>query len=160
MTRSKAVPARAFYATERIAVSTTSISDFGSNCAEDDSPSRCLAQLNQSRITRAKTPRQLLAEGLPRKDDRRAVITSALGKNERRPWEPYLRLKRVSKERSRPPVIAHERYVIVFHEERWKIRHNGQHSQPSRTQAEAIKAPIDAAHQAGLGGHDAQGVQA
>lgn len=49
-----------------------------------------------------------------------------------------------------------ERYFVVFHEEQWKIRHNGQHSGPYPTQAEAMDAAIDAAKKDGERGQRAQ----
>ena len=42
--------------------------------------------------------------------------------------------------------MARDQYFVVLHEGQWKIKHNGQHSRPYATQAEAIKSAIDEAH--------------
>lgn len=47
-------------------------------------------------------------------------------------------------------------YYVVLHEGDWKISFEGKHYGPYNTQALAIRAAIDAAHQAGRNGHDAQ----
>lgn len=52
--------------------------------------------------------------------------------------------------------MAHERYYVVFHEEQWQIKHNGQYSGPYPTQAAAIRAAIDAAQKDGERGNEAQ----
>jgi len=44
--------------------------------------------------------------------------------------------------------MAREQFVVVLHEGRWKIKHNGQYSRPYDTKAEAIKTAIDQAHEA------------
>jgi hypothetical protein len=49
--------------------------------------------------------------------------------------------------------MAGEQFSVVLHEGRWKIEHNGQHSRPYETKAEAIKSAIDQAnemHEKGL----------
>jgi uncharacterized protein DUF2188 len=52
--------------------------------------------------------------------------------------------------------MARAQYFVVLHENQWKIKHNGQHYGPYRTQADAIRASVDAAHKAGEQGGDAQ----
>jgi len=44
--------------------------------------------------------------------------------------------------------MAREQFFVVLHEARWKIKHNGQHSMPYNTKAEAIKSAIDQARDA------------
>ena len=44
--------------------------------------------------------------------------------------------------------MAGEQFSVVLHEGRWKIEHNGQHSRPYDTKAEAIKNAIDQANEA------------
>jgi hypothetical protein len=41
------------------------------------------------------------------------------------------------------------KYYVVFHEKQWKINLDGKHYGPYKTQAEAIKAAVDAAHSQG-----------
>jgi uncharacterized protein DUF2188 len=43
--------------------------------------------------------------------------------------------------------MAREQFSVVLHEDCWKIEHNGQHSRPYDTKAEAIKSAIDQAHE-------------
>jgi uncharacterized protein DUF2188 len=43
--------------------------------------------------------------------------------------------------------MAREQFFVVLHEGRWKIEHNGQHSKPYDTKAEAIKSAIDQANE-------------
>jgi hypothetical protein len=43
--------------------------------------------------------------------------------------------------------MAQEQFFVVLHEGRWKIEHNGQHSQPYDTKAEAIKSATDQANE-------------
>ena len=43
--------------------------------------------------------------------------------------------------------MAGEQFFVVLHEGRWKIEHNGQHSKPYDTKAEAIKSAIDQANE-------------
>lgn len=52
--------------------------------------------------------------------------------------------------------MARAQYVVVLHEGEWKIKHDGKHYGPYRTQKLAIDAAVDAAHKAGVQGHDAQ----
>jgi hypothetical protein len=47
-------------------------------------------------------------------------------------------------------------YFVVFHENEWKISLNGKHYGPYQTQANAIRAAVDAAHIEGGKGNDAQ----
>lgn len=47
-------------------------------------------------------------------------------------------------------------FYVVLHEGRWKINFEGRHSAPYASQAYAIRAAVDTAHQLGLLGHDAQ----
>jgi hypothetical protein len=49
--------------------------------------------------------------------------------------------------------MAREQFSVVLHEGRWKIEHNGQHSGPYDTKAEAIKSAIDQANEAHQKGH-------
>jgi len=44
--------------------------------------------------------------------------------------------------------MAREQFFVVLHEARWKIKHNGQHSMPYNTKAEAIKSAIGQARDA------------
>lgn len=46
-------------------------------------------------------------------------------------------------------------YFVVLHENEWKVKHLGTHY-PYRTQADAIRAAVDAAHDSGKRGFDAQ----
>lgn len=41
-----------------------------------------------------------------------------------------------------------DQYFVVLHKGEWKIKHNGRHSHPYETQADAIRSAIDAAHTA------------
>jgi hypothetical protein len=41
-----------------------------------------------------------------------------------------------------------DQYFVVLHKGEWKIKHNGRHSHPYETQADAIRSAIDAAHAA------------
>jgi hypothetical protein len=41
-----------------------------------------------------------------------------------------------------------DQYFVVLHEGEWKVKHNGRHSHPYETHAEAIRSAIDAAHSA------------
>jgi hypothetical protein len=52
--------------------------------------------------------------------------------------------------------MARAQYFVVLHQGEWKISHEGKHYGPYNTQRDAIKASVDAAHQAGANGHDAQ----
>jgi hypothetical protein len=52
--------------------------------------------------------------------------------------------------------MARAQYIVVLHQGSWKISHNGNHYGPYNTQREAIKSAVEAAHQAGRQGHDAQ----
>lgn len=52
--------------------------------------------------------------------------------------------------------MARAQYFVVIHEGQWKIKHEGKHYGPYGTQAEAIRKAVDAAHEAGKSGHDAQ----
>lgn len=52
--------------------------------------------------------------------------------------------------------MARAQYVVVFHENQWKISFDGKHYGPYGTQKEAIRAAVDAAHKSGKQGHDAQ----
>jgi hypothetical protein len=49
--------------------------------------------------------------------------------------------------------MAQERYFVIFHDGQWKIRHKRRAYQ---TQAEGVKAAIDAANKVGDQGHEAQ----
>lgn len=52
--------------------------------------------------------------------------------------------------------MAHERYFVVFHEQQWRIKHNGKYSAGYPTHAEALRAGINAAYKDGECGHQAQ----
>jgi hypothetical protein len=41
-----------------------------------------------------------------------------------------------------------DQYFVVLHKGEWKIKHNGRHSHPYESQADAIRSAIDAAHTA------------
>ncbi len=47
-------------------------------------------------------------------------------------------------------------YYVVLHENEWKISYNGKHYGPYRTQANAIRQAVDAAHESGKKGYPAQ----
>ena len=44
--------------------------------------------------------------------------------------------------------MKRDKYFVVLHEGEWKIKHNGRHSHPYATQAEAISSAVEAAHAA------------
>jgi hypothetical protein len=48
------------------------------------------------------------------------------------------------------------RYLVVLHQGEWKISFEEKHYGPYRTQADAIRAAVDAAHRSGNSGHDSQ----
>jgi hypothetical protein len=52
--------------------------------------------------------------------------------------------------------MARAQYFVVRHSGEWKIKLEGKHYGPYRTQADAIRAAVDAAHRAGQSGHDSQ----
>jgi hypothetical protein len=52
--------------------------------------------------------------------------------------------------------MAREQYVVVLHEQQWKISYDGKHYGPYPTQKAAIDAAVTAAHDAGTKGYDAQ----
>jgi Uncharacterized protein conserved in bacteria (DUF2188) len=41
-----------------------------------------------------------------------------------------------------------DQYFVVLHKGEWKIKHNGRHSHPYETQADAISSAVEAAHAA------------
>ena len=45
--------------------------------------------------------------------------------------------------------MARDEYYVVLHEGKWKITYNRDHYGPFKTQQEAIRASVDAAHHAG-----------
>jgi hypothetical protein len=47
-------------------------------------------------------------------------------------------------------------YFVVLHNDEWKIKHGEKHYGPYSSQAAAIRAAVDSAHQSGLLGHDAK----
>lgn len=47
-------------------------------------------------------------------------------------------------------------YIVVYHENKWKISFEGKHYGPYATQKEAIISAIDAAHKTGNNGLNAQ----
>lgn len=52
--------------------------------------------------------------------------------------------------------MARAQYFVVLHDNEWKIKFDGQHYGPYRTQEIAIRAAVDAAHKSGQDGYDAQ----
>jgi len=52
--------------------------------------------------------------------------------------------------------MARYQYFVVFHEQEWKITFESKHYGPYATQALAIRAAIDAAHETAEKGNDAQ----
>lgn len=52
--------------------------------------------------------------------------------------------------------MARRQYFVVRHENAWKISYNGRHYGPYATQADAMRAAVDAAQSSGQEGHDAQ----
>jgi Uncharacterized protein conserved in bacteria (DUF2188) len=52
--------------------------------------------------------------------------------------------------------MARAIYYVVRHQGQWKINLNDQHHGPYQTQAAAIRAAVDAAHDSGKKGHNAQ----
>lgn len=52
--------------------------------------------------------------------------------------------------------MARAQYFVVLHEGEWKIKFDGKHYGPYRTQADAIRGAVDAAHASGKDGFDAQ----
>lgn len=52
--------------------------------------------------------------------------------------------------------MARQQYFVVRHEGEWKIKYNGKHYGPYKTQKAAIDHAVDTAHAAGKKGHDAQ----
>ena len=52
--------------------------------------------------------------------------------------------------------MARLQWFVVLHQDEWKVTHEGVRTGPYRTQRDAIKVAIDAAHAAGRQGHDAQ----
>lgn len=47
-------------------------------------------------------------------------------------------------------------YYVVHHQNEWKITLNGTHYGPYKTQADAVRSAVNAAHDSGTKGHDAQ----
>jgi hypothetical protein len=52
--------------------------------------------------------------------------------------------------------MARAQYFVVLHNGEWKINFEQKHYGPYRTQADAIRAAVDAAHSSGAKGIDAQ----
>lgn len=52
--------------------------------------------------------------------------------------------------------MALAQYVVVLHQNEWKISHNGKHYGPYKTQKDAIQIAVDTAKKAGDQGHNAQ----
>lgn len=52
--------------------------------------------------------------------------------------------------------MARARYFVVLHEGEWKIKFDEKHYGPYPTQRDAIRAAVDAAHESGKKGLDAQ----
>lgn len=52
--------------------------------------------------------------------------------------------------------MARAQYIVVIHGGDWKISFDGKQFGSYSTQRDAIKAAVDAAHQSGKNGHDAQ----
>lgn len=52
--------------------------------------------------------------------------------------------------------MARAQYVVVLHQGQWKISFDGKHYGPYDTQKAAIRSAVDAAHETGKKGNDAQ----
>jgi hypothetical protein len=52
--------------------------------------------------------------------------------------------------------MAHIPYIVFREQGQWAIKSNGMHYGPYATQGDAIRAAVDAAHQAGLKGLNGQ----
>jgi hypothetical protein len=52
--------------------------------------------------------------------------------------------------------MSRAQYFVVLHDGQWKIKFEGKHYGPYGTQKAAIRAAVDAAHESGKVGHDAQ----
>lgn len=52
--------------------------------------------------------------------------------------------------------MARAQYFVVLHQGEWKISFNGKHFGPYKTQRDAIKSAVDAAHKTGANGGEAQ----
>ncbi len=52
--------------------------------------------------------------------------------------------------------MARERYYVVLHDGEWKITYKEKHYGPYKTQRDAIRVAVDAAHKVGEKGSDAQ----
>jgi hypothetical protein len=52
--------------------------------------------------------------------------------------------------------MPRDRYFVVLHHDEWKIRHDGQHSNPFDTQQEAISQARERAKAAADSGHPSQ----
>ncbi|MDB5525815.1 MAG: uncharacterized protein JWM58_3578, partial [Rhizobium sp.] len=52
--------------------------------------------------------------------------------------------------------MARAQYFVVLHSGEWKIKHNEKHYGPYDTQGKAIRSAVDAAHESGKKGFDAQ----
>lgn len=52
--------------------------------------------------------------------------------------------------------MARNEYYVVNHQGQWKISFGGKHFGPYDTQKQAIRVAVDAAHEAGRQGQDAQ----
>lgn len=52
--------------------------------------------------------------------------------------------------------MARLQYVVVHHQNEWKISFEGKHYGPYTSQREAIKSAVNAAHKAGMQGSNSQ----
>lgn len=52
--------------------------------------------------------------------------------------------------------MARHEYYVVFHENEWKVKYNGKHYGPYRTQRIAYEDAVEAAQKAGRKGEQAQ----
>jgi hypothetical protein len=52
--------------------------------------------------------------------------------------------------------MAYTPYIVFRDQGQWKIKSHGTHFGPYATQRDAIRAAVDAAHEAGLEGHSGQ----
>jgi len=52
--------------------------------------------------------------------------------------------------------VGRAHYYVVLHQGEWKIEYEGTHYGPYPAQKAAIRIAVDAAHQSGQNGHDAQ----
>jgi hypothetical protein len=60
-------------------------------------------------------------------------------------WLEQTRLLTIERlRRGHGDAMDRDQYFVVLHKGEWKIKHNGRHSHPYETQADAIRSAIDA----------------